>query len=88
MGLLAKIKTLKRRVGRTPKGLLKKSIESLYEVGDEETALPSELYDVKSDSSEPLGLLRIAQLSSKSSATEATQETPEELIENFAESDA
>ncbi len=88
MGLLAKIKTLKRRVGRTPKGLLKKSIESLYEVGDEETALPSELYDVKSDSSEPLGLLRIAQLRSKSSATEATQETPEELIENFADSDA
>ena len=88
MGLLAKIKTLKRRVGRTPKGLLKKSIESLYEVGDEETALPSELYDVKSDSSEPLGLLRIAQLRSKSSATEATQETPEELIEDLADSDA
>ena len=88
MGLLAKIKTLKRRAGRTPKGLLKKSIESLHEVGDEETALPSEPDEVWSDSSETAGLLRIAQLRSKSSATEPIQETPEEPIGDFAASDA
>jgi len=88
MGLLAKIKTLKRRGDRPPKGLLKKSIETLHELGDEETALPSEPEEVWSDSSETAGLLRIAQLRSKPSTPEPTQETPEEPIGGLAASDA
>jgi len=86
MGLLAKIGTLKRRAGRPPKGLLKKSAESLHELAGEETALPGEPDEVKSDSSETAGLLRVAKLRSKPSAAKPAQETPEESTEDYAAS--
>ncbi len=86
MGLIAKINTLKRRAGRPPKGLLRKSVESLHEVGGEVTALPGEPDEVKSDSSETTGLLRIAQLRSKPSAAEPARETPEEATDDYGAS--